>query len=89
MPSILVQMPLPFCNSFSSSVRKNINLLCPSLTLNVLKYRLVLGIIKTNGLMVLSKHPIKFLELVFVLTNFEVTILSTLTSQMFMGLFPA
>ena len=82
-------MPLSFCNSFSSSIRKNINILCTSLTLNVLKYRLILGIIKSNGLIVLSKYPIKFLELVFVLTNFKITILSTLTSQMFMGLFPA
>ena len=82
-------MPLSFCNNFSSSIRKNINILCTSLTLNVLKYRLILGIIKSNGLIVLSKYPIKFLELVFVLTNFKITILSTLTSQMFMGLFPA
>ena len=45
--------------------------------------------IKTNGLIVLSKYPVKYLELVFVLTNFEVTILSTLTSQNFIGLIAA
>ena len=45
-----------------------------SLTLNVLTYPLILGVIKTNGLMVLSKYPIKYLQLVFVLTNFEITI---------------
>ena len=45
------------------------------------------GIIKTNGLIALSKYPIKCLELVFVLTNFEITILSTLTSKIFIGLF--
>ena len=44
-----------------------------SLTLNVLKYLLILGIIKANGLTALSKYPIKYLELDFVLTNFEIT----------------
>ena len=48
---------------------ENINLLFPSLTLNVLTYPLILGIIKSNGLIALSKYPIKYLELVFVLTN--------------------
>ena len=52
---------------------KNI-LMFTSLTLNILIYPIILGIIKTNGLMVLSKYPIKYLQLVFVLTNFEVTI---------------
>ena len=60
----------------------------PSLTLNVLAYPLV-GIIKTNGLIVLSKHPIKYLELLFVLTYFEITISVTLTSQILIGLFAA
>ena len=49
--------------------------LCPSLTLNVLAYPLILGIIKTNGLIALSKYSIKYLELVFVSINFEITIL--------------
>ena len=57
---------------------KDFNLLFHSLTLNVLTYPLILGIIKTNGLIVLSQYPIKYLELVFVCTNFEKTILSTL-----------
>ena len=63
--------------------------LCPSLTLNVLAYPLILGIIKTNGLIALSKYSIKYLELVFVSINFEITILSTLTSQFFIGFFAA
>ena len=70
--SISVQIVLYFSNSFSSSIRKDTNLLFPSLTLNVLTYPLVLGIIKTNSLIVLSKYPIKCLELVFLLTNFEI-----------------
>ena len=67
-------------------MRKNISLLSHSLTLNVLTYPPILGIIKTNGLIALSKYPIKYLELVFALSNFEATILSTLTSQTFIGL---
>ena len=52
--------------------------------LNVLTYPLILGIIKTNGLIIiLNFTPIKYLELVFVSINFEITILSTLTSQIF------
>ena len=58
----------------------------PSLTLNVLTYQLILEIIKTNVLTVLSNFdPIKYLELIFVLTNFEITILLKLTSQIFIG----
>ena len=37
----------------------------------------------------ISKYPIKYLELVFALTSFEITILSALTSQIFIGLFAA
>ena len=37
--------------------------LSPSSTLNVLSYPLILGIIKTNGLVTLSKNPIKYSEL--------------------------
>ena len=88
---ILVQIALYFSYSFSSSIRKDINLLILSLspfsTLNVLIYPLILGIIKTNALIVLSKYLFKYLELVFVLINFEITILSTLTSQIFTGFF--
>ena len=37
-----------------------------SLTLNVIRYPLILGIIKTNGLIALSNFiPIKYLEVVF------------------------
>ena len=58
-------------------MQKDINLLFlslpPSLTLNFLTYPFILGIIKTNGLIALSNFiPIKYLELVFVLTNFEI-----------------
>ena len=63
--------------------------LFPSLTLNVLTYLVILGISKTNGLLTLSKYAIKYLELVFVLINFEIAILSTLTSQIFKGYFAA
>ena len=68
---------------------KDINLLFPFLTLNVIAYPLILDIFKTTGLTVLSEYPIKYLELVFILTNFEIAILSTLTSQIFLGLFAA
>ena len=68
-------------------MRKEINLLLLSSTLNILTSPLILGIIKTNGLIDLSTHPIKYLELVFVLTNIEIIILSTLTSQISIGFF--
>ena len=62
-------------NSLSSSIRKYIYLLflflSPSLSLNVLTYPFILGNIKTNGLITASKHPIKYLEIFFVSTNFE------------------
>ena len=68
-------------------MEKDINLLfatlSPSFTVTVLTYSLILGIIATNGAIALSKYPIKYLELVFALTNFEITVLSTLTSQIF------
>ena len=65
--------------------QKNINLFCLLSTLNVSTYPLILGIIKTNDFTALSKYLIKYLELVFALTNFEMTILSTLTSEIFIG----
>ena len=55
--------------------------------LNVLTYPPILGIIKTNSLISLSKYPIKYSGLVFVLTNFEITILARLTSQIFIVFF--
>ena len=62
--SISVQIALHYSNSFSSFIRKGINLLfvslSPSLTLGVL------GVIKTNGLIAFSKYRIKYLELVSV-----------------------
>ena len=63
--SILVQIALYFFNSFSSSIQKDVNLLILSSTLNVSTYPLVLGIIKTNGLIASSKYSIKYLKLVF------------------------
>ena len=69
-------------------MRKDINLLILSSTLNVLTYPLILGIIKTNGLIDLSNFiPIKYLELVFVSINFQISVLSTLTSQILLGFF--
>ena len=50
-------------------------------------YLLVLDNNKTNGLMTSSKYPTKYLELFSVLTNFEIMILSTLTSLTFIGFF--
>ena len=48
----------------TSSIYKDINLLflslSSSLTLNVLKHPPILGIIKTKGLIALSKYPIQF-----------------------------
>ena len=35
--------------------------------------------IKTNGLKALSKYPIRYLKLAFVLTNFQMTMLLTYT----------
>ena len=49
--------------------------LFPTLTLSVIRYPLILGNAKTNGLITLSKYPVKCLELVLVSTNFEITIL--------------
>ena len=57
------------------------------LALKVLRYPLILGNIKTNGLIISSKYPIKYLELFFVSTNFEMTISLTSISQIFIGLF--
>ena len=47
-----------------SSIRNDINLLILASTSNVLTYPLVLGIIKANDIISLSKYPIKYLELV-------------------------
>ena len=43
-------------------------------------YPLILANSKTNGLITLYKYTVKYLELVFVSTNFEIIILPTLTS---------
>ena len=72
-------MVLYISNNLSSSIRKDIHLLFSSS--NLLTYLLTLDNIKTNGLITLSKYLIKYLELNFVSINFEITILSTLTSQ--------
>ena len=85
----LVEIALYFSNRFSSSLWNDINLLLPSFTWNILTYPLILDIIKTNGLIVLSKRLIKYLELAFAGTNFEITILSIFTSKIFIGLFGA
>ena len=59
--------------------------LSPSLTLNALTYPYILDNVETDGLITLSKYPIKYFELVFVSSNFGRTILSTLTSQIFIA----
>ena len=48
-------------------------------------YWQISGIIKTNGLITLSKYPVKYLGSVSALIIFEITILPTLTFQMFIG----
>ena len=82
-------MVLYFFNNLPLFMRKYITLLSllPSLSLNVLTYPLILGNNKTHRFITSSKYPIKYLELVFVLINFEMTILSTLTSQIFIVFF--
>ena len=61
--------------------------LSTSLTLNVLIYPLILVNTKTNGLITLFKYSIKYLELGFASTDFEISILSTLASQISIYLF--
>ena len=46
----------------------------------MVQYTITSNNIKTNYL-ITSKYPVKYSELVFVSTNFEITILSKLTSQ--------
>ena len=62
---MLMQIVLYVSNSFSLSIRKDINLMFLSPTLNVSTYPIILGITKTNGLISLSKYPVKYLELDF------------------------
>ena len=69
----------------SSSIRRGINLLFFSL--KVLKYPLISGNIKSSGLITLCENPIKYLELFFVSINFEITILSVLTSYIFIFIY--
>ena len=73
-----------FSNSLSPSIWKNIYLLSLSLSLflslKVLTYPLILGNIKTNGLLTSSKHAIKCLRLFCILINFEMDILLRSTS---------
>ena len=79
-------MVLCFSNNVSS-IGKDISLLLLSLspyyTLKVLTYLLILGNIKTNGHIISSKYSIKYLKLSFFSINFETTVLSTLTCQIF------
>ena len=53
--------------------------------LNAPTYPLILVTITTNGQISLSKYLIKYLQLVLLLTNFEITILSTLTFKFFIS----
>ena len=82
-------MVLCFSNNLSLSIGKDINILSlfifPALSLNVSTYPLLLGNIKTSALITSFKYPIKYLELFSVSTNFEMTILSTSISQVFIG----
>ena len=58
-------------------------ILMSCLSLKVLSYPLISGNIKTNGLITSPKNAIKYFELFFILIKFEITILSTSTSQIF------
>ena len=82
-------MVLYFSNIFPSYIKKDVSFLLlslsPPLTLKVLTNPLILGNTKTNDLVTLSKYSIKCLELVFAVTNFGITILSTITSQIYFG----
>ena len=71
-------MVLYFSNNFSSSTYKDI-----FFSLKGLTYLLILGNIKANGLITPSKYAIKYLEVFFVSINFEITVLLTPTSQIF------
>ena len=62
---VSLHIVLYLSNNFLSSTQKDIILLILSSTLNVLTYPPILGIIKTNGLISLSKYPTKYLKLVF------------------------
>ena len=82
-------MVLYFSNIFPSYIKKDVSFLLlslsPPLTLKVLTNPLILGNTKTNDLVTLSKYSIKYLELDFAVTNFGITILSTITSQIYFG----
>ena len=78
-------MVLYFANSFSPSIRKDINSLFFSL--KGLAYSLILAIIKGNDLKTSCKYPIKYLQIFFVSIKFEITILSTLTLTILIGYF--
>ena len=67
-------MILYFSNSLLSFIREDINLFF------FLSPPLIFRISRANGLITSSKYPIKYLELFFVITNFEVSILSKLAS---------
>ena len=72
---------------FYTSIQKYISLLflflSTSLTLSVLISLLIWGNVDTNNFITLYKYPIKYLELLFVSTNFEVAILLKSPSQVF------
>ena len=67
--------------------QKNLCIWTRSHSVNLLTYPFILSNIKINGLITLSKYQIKYLQLVFVPINFELTILSILTSQIFIVFF--
>ena len=75
-------MVLYFSNNFSSSTHKDI-----FFSLKGLTYLLILGNIKANGLITSFKYAIKYLEVFFVSINFEITVLLTPTSQIYIYFF--
>ena len=61
--------------------------LSTSSTFKVLTYSPILDNIKTNDLITISKYPIESLDLVFILINFEMTILLGRTYQILITFF--
>ena len=74
-------MALFFSKILLSYIHKDIHL--SFFCLKVLTYPLISDNIRTNGHITSSKYPAKCVGLFFISNNFEITILSTLTSHFF------
>ena len=87
----LVEMILCCPNSILSSIRKKYQkyllflFLSAPLSCNVIIYPIILDNIESNGFITSSKYSIKYLELLFIPTNFSMIVFSTCTLQIFIG----